>query len=68
MMKNYEQATERGGELLRDDVHRGLDDLAVFRWLEKQVVNKRAITACLLVLQGSAYSGAPLAAVQGAGT
>ena len=66
MTKNQEQATEEGGGLLRDKVCIDSDDLAVFRWLDKQISNKRAITACLLVLQGSAYSGAPLGANQAA--
>ncbi len=30
------------------------NDLVVFRWLEKQITDKKAITACLLVLQGIA--------------
>lgn len=44
-------------ELLREGVHNQLqEDLAVFRWLDKQISNKKAITACLLVLQGIAYN------------
>ncbi len=38
------------------------EDLAVFRWLEKHVKNKKAITACLLVLQGTSCNEAPLGA------
>lgn len=35
------------------------DDLAVFRWLEEQIHNKKAITACLLVLRGTSCTEAP---------
>lgn len=37
-------------------INRDAEALAIFRWLDGQVHNKKAITACLLVLQGSAYS------------
>lgn len=61
MMNRAEREKERKEELLREGVHKELqDDLVVFRWLEKQISNKKAITACLLVLQGIAYSAKPL--------
>ena len=38
-------------------VHKSdMEDLIVFRWLERQISKERAITACLLVLQGNACS------------
>ena len=46
-------------ELLRGEICDTYDDLVVFRWLDSQISNKKAITACLLVLQGSACTGAP---------
>lgn len=55
------------GELLHggDEVHK---DLAVFRRLEKQIPNKKAITACLLVLQGIACNEALLGEDQAVAT
>lgn len=32
------------------------EDLIIFRWLNQQITNKKAISACLLVLQGIAYT------------
>lgn len=41
-------------------LHTGLEeDLIIFKWLEKQITNKKSITACLLVLQGIACSEEP---------
>ena len=37
-----------------------VDDLVLFRCLDLQIQNKKAITACLLVLQGTSYIEAPL--------
>lgn len=52
--------------LLQKGVHTGVqEDLVVFRWLENQISNKRAITACLRVLQGIACNEGPPAAIQG---
>lgn len=44
------------------------EDLVIFRWLEKQISNKKAITACLLVLQGIACNAEPPAGDQTAKT
>ena len=62
MAEYFERTFELGKEgLLREGVHSNdFDDLAVFRWLDQQITNKKAITACLLVLQGSACSEEPL--------
>lgn len=67
MAEKLKQA-EGEEELLRQAVHSDAEDLAVFRWLNRQIPNKKAITACLLVLQGSACSAAPLGVDQAAGT
>ncbi len=58
MAECLSKTDELGKEgLLRERVHKiQQDDLIVFRWLEKQISNKKAITACLLVLQGIAYN------------
>lgn len=54
---------------MADDNSRSLhEDLVVFRWLERQISNKKAITACLLVLQGIACNAEPPAADQVAET
>lgn len=37
-----------------------VDDLVVFRCLDLHIQNKKAITACLLVLQDTSYIEAPL--------
>lgn len=63
MAEYFERTHELGKEGLPGDgaVHSNdIDDLAVFRWLDQQITNKKAITACLLVLQGNACSEAPL--------
>ena len=40
-------------EVLIDEIsEESQGDLIVFRWLERQISNKKAIRACLLVLQG----------------
>lgn len=58
-IKQTEESKMEG--LFREGVHSNdFDDLAVFRWLDQQITNKKAITACLLVLQGSACSEEPL--------
>lgn len=59
MKQNIEWKTEEE-VLLQNGVHSDIEDLVVFRWLDQQISNKKAITACLLVLQGSACTGAPL--------
>ncbi len=41
------------------------EDLIVFRWLERQISNKKAITACLLVLKGISDSEGPPAEAHG---
>lgn len=57
-MECLKETDERGKEgLLRNCKYCIDDDLVVFRWFERQIRNKKAITACLLVLQGSAYNG-----------
>lgn len=68
-MKELER-TEKLGEtgLLRDVENSDAEDLAVFRWLERQIPNKKAITACLLVLQGNAYNVRLPGASRAAGT
>lgn len=44
-------------KIIQDGIHMRLqEDLIVFRWLDKQISNKKAITACLLVLQGISYN------------
>lgn len=53
MAENLKLNDEVGEGLLREGSSRELqEDLVVFRWLEKQIANKTAIRACLLVLQG----------------
>ena len=53
MAENLKQKDEVGEGLLLDGVSEEVqEDLIVFRWLEKQITNKKAIRACLLVLQG----------------
>ena len=60
MEKICGRVEERDKEWLPEEgVHNDVDDLIIFRWLDKQISNK-AITACLLVLQGSACSEEPL--------
>lgn len=66
MQTVMEDKTKEG--LLQDGVHTDRDDLIVFRWLDRQISNKKAITACLLVLQGSACSEALLGEGQAVGT
>lgn len=69
MTGNFEQKKETGKEgQLQSGVHSDVEDLTVFRWLSRQIPNKKAITACLLVLRGSACSGAPLGVVRVAKT
>ncbi len=61
MEKICGRVEERDKEWLPEEgVHNDVDDLIIFRWLDKQISNKKAITACLLVLQGSACSEEPL--------
>lgn len=61
MAECVKRADEFGKEgLLQDGAKKATENLAVFRWLERQIPNKKAITACLLVLQGSACSEVPL--------
>lgn len=61
MERTRVQVEERGKEWLPGEwLHNDVDDLIIFRWLDKQISNKKAITACLLVLQGSAYNEEPL--------
>lgn len=56
-------------KLLQEEVHNLIhDDLVVFRWLDKQISNKKAITACVLVLQGIACNVEPLDEDQAAKT
>ena len=67
--KLVEYRKERGARLMADDNSRSLhEDLVVFRWLERQISNKKAITACLLVLEGIACNAEPPAADQVAET
>lgn len=69
MAECLKKTDEFGKEgLLQDGVKKATEDLAVFRWLERQIPNKKAITACLLVLQGNACSEAPLDVDRVAGT
>ena len=51
--------TMAGGEEQGERAPSARDDLAVFRWLEKQISNKKAITACLHVQRGISYSEEP---------
>lgn len=61
MERTRVQVEERGKEWLPEEgVHNDVDDLIIFRWLDRQISNKKAITACLLVLQGNACSEEPL--------
>ena len=53
MAKNLKTKDEVGEGLLLNGVDEDVqEDLIVFRWLERQISNKKAIRACLLVLQG----------------
>ena len=58
MQKDFDHKELRNEGLPREGMHE-CNDLVVFRWFEKQISNKKAITACLLVLQGIAYSEVP---------
>lgn len=52
----------------QDTVRSEIKVLTEFRRLNHQITNEKAVTACLLVLQGSAYNGVPLDVNQVAGT
>ena len=67
-MKQFERPSNEKGGAPQGEVHRDNDDLAVFRWLDAQISNKKAVTACLLVLQGSACSGGLPGVGQAVGT
>lgn len=69
MVEDKKITQEVGEGLLREKVwEQEQEDLIVFRWLERQISNKKAIRACLLVLQGIAYNAGPPDADQGEGT
>lgn len=63
-MKQSERPSNEKGGAPQGEVHSIEDDMVVFRWLERQISNKKAITACLLVLRGIANSEEPLDEVQ----